>query len=301
MKNRLLNRMGLIAVTAAAIANLTACGEGSQSGADTLPDQTGASTKAATETVNESSTEDATVSPVQTGTEGVTEGTAETLTEAPTEAAEGEVFTENIIGSSDGYDYELWKDNGTTKFTVMDDGTFKCEWSDINNALFRRGKKFDCTQTYKEIGDISIDYGVKYQPFGNSYMCVYGWTREPLVEYYVVQSWGSWRPPGATTSLGTVTVDGGTYDIYKTERVEQPSIDGTQTFDQYWSVRREKPDGGAVDLSGTISLTKHFDAWEECGLELGKMYEVALTIEGYQSSGFAEVYKNDLKIEPYSE
>ena len=95
--------------------------------------------------------------------------------------------------------------------------------------------------------------------------------------------------------------DGGTYDIYKTERVEQPSIDGTQTFDQYWSVRREKPDGGAVDLSGTISLTKHFDAWEECGLELGKMYEVALTIEGYQSSGFAEVYKNDLKIEPYAE
>lgn len=301
MKNRLLNRMGLIAVTAAAIANLTACGEGSQSGADTLPDQAGTSTEAATETVNESSAEDATGSSDRTGTEDVTEATSETLTEAPTEAEEGEVFTENIIGSSDGYDYELWKDNGTTKFTVMDGGAFKCEWSDINNALFRRGKKFDCTQTYKEIGDISIDYGVKYQPFGNSYMCVYGWTREPLVEYYVVQSWGSWRPPGATTSLGTVTVDGGTYDIYKTERVEQPSIDGTQTFDQYWSVRREKPDGGAVDLSGTISLSKHFGAWEECGLELGKMYEVALTIEGYQSSGFAEVYKNDLKIEPYSE
>ena len=35
---------------------------------------------------------------------------------------------------------------------------------------------------------------------------------------------------------------------------------------------------------------------------IGKMYEVALTIEGYQSSGKAEIYKNDLRIEgTYSE
>ena len=50
-------------------------------------------------------------------------------------------------------------------------------------------------------------------------------------------------------------------------------------------------------LEGTINISKHFDAWEQCGLEMGKMYEVALTIEGYQSSGKADVYKNDLKIE----
>ncbi|MCR5209886.1 MAG: glycoside hydrolase family 11 protein [Lachnospiraceae bacterium] len=282
----------------------TACGETAVAGGDALSES--ATGEAASESVETaSSSDEETVTAADENAETTTSASAEDNTQATGPAAgeesEGEVFTENIIGSSDDYDYELWKDNGTTKFTVMEGGTFKCEWSDINNALFRRGKKFDCTQTYKELGSVSIDYGVKYQPFGNSYMCVYGWTREPLVEYYVVQSWGSWRPPGATVSLGTVTVDGGTYDIYKTERVDQPSIDGTQTFDQYWSVRRDKPDGGAVDLSGTISLTKHFDAWEQCGLELGKMYEVALTIEGYQSSGFAEVYRNDLKIEPYTE
>lgn len=213
-------------------------------------------------------------------------------------SGEGQVFTENITGTADGYDYELWKDTGDTTFNVdAGAGTFSCEWTNINNALFRRGKKYDCTQTYDQLGNISIDYGVDYQPDGNSYMCVYGWTRDPLIEYYIVESWGTWRPPGAPVALGTVTVDGATYDIYKTTRYQQPSIDGTQTFDQYWSVRQTKPAGDGTKIEGTISISKHFDAWKKCGLELGKMYEVALTIEGYQSQGKATIYKNDLKVE----
>ncbi|MBQ9542308.1 glycoside hydrolase family 11 protein [Ruminococcus sp.] len=220
------------------------------------------------------------------------EGQAETMTDK-----EEQVFTENITGSADGYDYELWKDNGDTEMTVMDGGKFKCSWDNINNALFRRGQKFDCTKTYKDLGNISIKYGVDYQPDGNSYMCVYGWTRDPLVEYYIVETWGSWRPPGAAAPLGTVTVDGGTYDIYKTTRYEQPSIDGTKTFDQYWSVRQVKPEMNGTKLEGTISVSKHFDAWEQVGLELGNMYEVALNIEGYQSKGHAEIYENELTID----
>lgn len=218
-------------------------------------------------------------------------------------AAEPLEFTENVTDTADGYDYELWKDEGDTLFKVMPGGgCFSCEWSNINNALFRRGKKYDCTQTYEKLGNISVDYGVDYQPEGNSYMCVYGWTREPLIEYYIVESWGSWRPPGAPFAIGNVTVDGAVYDIYKTTRIEQPSIDDIQTFDQYWSVRREKPSGDGTRCEGTISVSKHFDAWKKCGLELGKMYETALTIEGYQSKGKAEIYKNDLRVEgTYSE
>ena len=223
-----------------------------------------------------------------------TDSSSEQSSEIP---AEPQVFTENITGTQDDYDYELWKDSGTTSFTVdPKGGTFSCEWSEINNALFRRGTKYDCTQTYQDLGNITVDYGVDYQPVGNSYMCIYGWTREPLIEYYIVESWGSWRPPGAPFAIGTVTVDGAVYDIYKTTRYEQPSIDDTQTFDQYWSVRRTKPQGDGTKLEGTISVSKHFDAWKKCGLELGKMYEVALTIEGYQSQGKATIYKNDLNV-----
>lgn len=199
------------------------------------------------------------------------------------------VITENTTGSEDGYDYELWKDTGTTSMTLTGGGTFSCEWSDINNALFRKGQKFDCTQTYEELGNIEVQYDVDYNPNGNSYLCVYGWTKEPLVEYYIVESWGTWRPPGAD-SIGQITVDGGTYDVYHTIRENQPSIIGNTTFDQYWSVRTDKK------TSGTISVDDHFAAWEELGLEMGKMYEVALCVEGYQSSGSATVEQFDIIV-----
>ena len=119
------------------------------------------------------------------------------------------------------------------------------------------------------------------------WMDVYGWTRSPLIEYYIVESWGTWRPPGGT-SRGTVSVDGGTYDVYVTDRINQPSIDGDTTFKQYWSVRTEKK------TAGTISVDKHFAAWTQKGLQLGKMYEASLNVEGYQSAGKATIYKNEV-------
>lgn len=195
----------------------------------------------------------------------------------------------NETGNHDGYDYELWKDYGTTSMTLNSGGTFSCRWSDIGNALFRKGIKFDSTKTYRQMGNITVDYGCDYQPEGNSYLCVYGWMKDPLVEYYIVESWGTWRPPGAT-SMGTITVDGGTYDVYETTRVNQPSIEGNTTFKQYWSVRTSKR------TSGTISVSEHFKAWENMGLTMGKMYETALTVEGYQSSGSANVYKNNISV-----
>ena len=199
-------------------------------------------------------------------------------------------LTSNEIGNHDGYDYEFWKDaGGSGSMTLNSGGTFSANWSNVHNILFRKGQKFDETQSHQQIGDISIDFGVNYQPRGNSYLTVYGWTVDPLVEYYIVDSWGDWRPPGANAK-GTVYVDGDTYDIYETTRVNQPSIIGDTTFQQYWSVRRNKR------TSGTISVSNHFNAWESHGMPMGNMYEVALTIEGYQSSGSADVYQNDLMI-----
>lgn len=205
------------------------------------------------------------------------------------EVSAAQTIYDNATGTQDGYNYELWKDYGTTSMTLNSGGTFSCQWSNIGNALFRKGIKFDCTKTYQQIGNIAVEYGCNYQPSGNSYLCVYGWTNNPLVEYYIVDSWGSWRPPGAS-SKGTITVDGGTYDVYETTRVNQPSIEGTATFKQYWSVRTSKR------TSGTISVTEHFKAWERMGMSMGKLYETALTVEGYQSSGSANVYKNTISV-----
>ena len=81
-----------------------------------------------------------------------------------------ETIYNNKTGNQGGYDYELWKDSGNTSMTLNDGGAFECSWSNINNALFRKGKKFGGNQTYNQIGNISFDYAADYRPNGNSYL-----------------------------------------------------------------------------------------------------------------------------------
>ncbi|MDR2942573.1 MAG: glycoside hydrolase family 11 protein [Treponema sp.] len=191
-------------------------------------------------------------------------------------------------GTHDGYDYEIWRDKGTVSMTLENGGNFSCSWSNIGNALFRKGKKFDATKTHNQIGNISIKYDAQFTPGGNSYLCVYGWSKNPLVEYYIIESYGTYKPTG--TAKGSVSMDGGTYELYETTRTNQPSIEGTKTFKQYWAVRTSKR------TSGTIDVTKIFNAWYDAGLSLGNLYEVALTAEGYQSNGNAKITSHTLTI-----
>lgn len=201
-------------------------------------------------------------------------------------------ITSNATGTLDGLDYELWKDYGEpTSMTLNGGGTFRCSWgSNVNNVLFKMGKKYNSKQTWHTIGDIIIGYACDYEPFGNSYLAVYGWNTDPLIEYYIVDSWGTWKPPGNITPKGAITVDGGVYDIYETKRYNPPSINGPAYFLQYYNVRREKR------TSGTVHVSDHFRAWESMGMMTGNLYDVSLLVEGYQSSGMAEVTKMNYNV-----
>ncbi|WP_295080321.1 glycoside hydrolase family 11 protein, partial [Ruminococcus sp.] len=202
---------------------------------------------------------------------------------------------QQVRGNIGGYDYEMWNQNYTGQASMNPSaGSFTCSWSGIENFLARMGKNFDSQKkNYKAFGNIVLTYDVEYTPRGNSYMCVYGWTRNPLMEYYIVEGWGDWRPPGdGAERKGNVTLNGNTYDIAKTMRYNQPSLDGTATFPQYWSIRQTSGSRNNTqnNMKGTINVSDHFDAWSKAGLDMsGTLYEVSLNIEGYRSNGSANV------------
>lgn len=62
-----------------------------------------------------------------------------------------------------------------------------------------------------------IAYNAQYQnTAGHSYLSVYGWTRFPVIEYYIVENFdGPQSPHQAAVKMGSVTTDGGTYDILR--------------------------------------------------------------------------------------
>ena len=222
------------------------------------------------------------------------------------------------MGSGAGYDYELWSQNGAGNATMTlnpsteNGGAFSVEWSGTINMLARSGKRWgsNSTVTVQNVGNITSEFEVEWSSNDNvKYVSVYGWgyyDKQDIpsgftdeIEYYIIQDRGSYNPTQGGKKFGSAVIDGISYDFYTTDRIQQPSLSGTSTFKQYWSIPSNT---SHHRTKGTISISKHFSEWAKVGMKMGRLYEVAsMKIESYtgntgSAKGHATVKKNILKI-----
>ncbi|MGH3168393.1 MAG: glycoside hydrolase family 11 protein [Trebonia sp.] len=175
----------------------------------------------------------------------------------------------NQTGTNSGYYYQMWSNGqGSACITLGSGGnSYSTTWNGIGDFVAGVGWNPGSNETVTFNGGLSASGGT-------TLMSLYGWSTSPLVEYYVEEDYvGS--PNTAGTYMGTVTSDGGTYDIYEHQQVNQPSIQGTATFEQYLAIRT------SPTASGTITTQNFINAWASHGMNLGTLNYQILATESY--------------------
>jgi hypothetical protein len=145
-------------------------------------------------------------------------------------------------------------------------------------------------KSYESYGQITAQFSWKKSGDGGgySYLGIYGWSTNPCVEWYIVDDAFNGLPfnPGNTTNKGTVNIDGSDYTLYlrnTTGTGGSRCSSSITNWNQYYSMRK------TARQCGTISVTKHFDAWKAAGLQLGTMLEAKILVEVGGGNGSVEV------------
>lgn len=215
----------------------------------------------------------------------------------------GTAFTSNSGGnvplSGSPYGYEMWTEGGNnnelTWYGANRGGgaAFSAKWNNAKDFLGRVGYFWNENKPYTAYKNIYCDYNYTRSANGTgggySYIGIYGWSLNPMIEWYIVDDWfgdgivGTAQMSRGAVKKGEFTVDGAVYFVYQATRpAGSGNIKGSKDpFIQYFSVRQTRRQ------CGTISVTEHFKEWEKLGMKLGdNMWETKFLVEAGGGTGW---------------
>ncbi|HZR51964.1 MAG TPA: glycoside hydrolase family 11 protein [Streptosporangiaceae bacterium] len=175
----------------------------------------------------------------------------------------------NQTGTISGAFYTMFVSGGSACITLNSATSYSTTWSGIGDFVGGIGSNPGSTSRTVSFSNSLHASG------GTTLVSLYGWSTNPLVEYYVEDNY---VPAGnaAGTFMGTMTSDGGTYNIYEHQQVNQPCITGNNcTFEQYLAIRT------SPISSGTITFGNFVSAWASHGMNLGTMNYQVLATEAF--------------------
>ncbi len=176
----------------------------------------------------------------------------------------------------------------TTPNATNSPGSYSTTWPTINNGGYIVAGKGWARGDGRKVG-----YNAGFLSFGGpGYLSVYGWARRAnndnrnIVEYYIVDSWGTQSRPAFGALQGSKTIDGALYRFYKTSQNAPNAYSGSNLpFTQFWSVRDKKVTTGNNSPNHFVTVTEHVKAWRAVGMDMpaDRGYMIVAT-EGFGGS-----------------
>jgi hypothetical protein len=183
----------------------------------------------------------------------------------------------SLLGTADGLNWSLWSNGSGGSMTTYANATaYGASWNNGGDFLANLGMNFNSTQSYTAYGTITAQFAETHTGTagGFSFIGMYGWMRNPCVEYYIVDD--SFNKMPTNKSSVTAAIDGGTYYLITNTTTGTGGNNCGSTVTQWtqmWSVR------STARQCGQISVTDHFNAWKGQGWALGNLTSVLVNVE----------------------
>lgn len=172
-------------------------------------------------------------------------------------------------GTDHGFFWQNYVSGGSSSISFPSAGTypgnFAVTYSNVGDVVAGKGWNPGTTRV------VGYNVGSLSGSFNN--FSVYGWTTNPLIEYYVCE-FGS---VATGSAVGSLSSDGHNYTVYKHQQVNQPSIQGTATFWQYLS----NWGGSSTGSNHAVTLANHFNFWKAHIGSMGAFNLQILAIEAF--------------------